>query len=193
MMMQNSRLVRLPSFGGLFILGASLFLAKTVQAHGYASDPPSRGAVCALGCVSNCGDIQYEPQSVEGPKGFPAAGPPDGAICSAGNLRFAQLDDPRRIWPASPVNAGPRNVTWTFTAPHATAKYHYYITNNGPSVNRANLTEIGTFQANGVKPGQSISHTVQLPPRSGRQVLLAVWDVADTTNAFYSCIDVKYR
>ncbi|MCW2641364.1 MAG: hypothetical protein JWP76_3670, partial [Dactylosporangium sp.] len=27
--------------------------------------------------------------------------------------------------------------------------------------------------------------------RSGRQKVLAVWNIADTTNAFYSCIDLQ--
>ncbi|MYS50819.1 chitin-binding protein, partial [Streptomyces sp. SID6013] len=43
--------------------------ASSASAHGYISDPPSRQAQCAAGTVS-CGDITYEPQSVEGPKGL---------------------------------------------------------------------------------------------------------------------------
>ena len=38
-------------------------------AHGYFSSPASRQAQCARGVVS-CGDIKWEPQSVEGPKGL---------------------------------------------------------------------------------------------------------------------------
>ncbi len=28
--------------------------------------------------------------------------------------------------------------------------------------------------------------------KSGKHVILAVWDVHDTANAFYSCADVKF-
>lgn len=185
--------LRLPSLGGLIILGASLFLAETVQAHGHVSNPPSRAAVCALKCASNCGPVQYEPQSVEGPKGFPQAGPPDGTICSARRAEFSQLDDPNRPWPATPVVAGPREVTWTFAAPHRATGFRYFMTKDGPSVKRDNLVEIGSFPYGDAVPGKELKHKVTLPQRTGRQVLLAVWDVADTTNAFYSCIDVNYR
>ena len=44
--------------------------------HGYAS--LSRGTKCADGINQGCGPIIYEPQSLEGPDGFPSGGPPDG-------------------------------------------------------------------------------------------------------------------
>src|SRR5438105_5064156 len=65
------------------------------SAHGYVSSPPSRQALCAQGTVQNCGEIQYEPQSVEGPKGLTS--------CSGGNARFAELDDESKGWPATTV------------------------------------------------------------------------------------------
>ena len=89
---------------GLGSLGALVLATGSASSHGYISTPPSRQALCAAGTVTNCGDIQYEPQSVEGPKGFPAAGPADGAICSGGNSRFAQLDDPQ-AWRCSRATA----------------------------------------------------------------------------------------
>ena len=51
------------------VIVTSVFIAGPAQAHGYISSPPSRQALCAQGVVTNCGAIQYEPQSVEGPKG----------------------------------------------------------------------------------------------------------------------------
>lgn len=53
--------------------------------------------------MTNCGDIQWEPQSAEGPKGFLSGGPSDGTICAGGNSRFAQLDNARggTGWPAT--------------------------------------------------------------------------------------------
>ncbi|MGX1799849.1 lytic polysaccharide monooxygenase, partial [Streptomyces albidoflavus] len=70
--------------------------AGTASAHGYISDPPSRQAQCAAGTVS-CGDISYEPQSVEGPKGL--------SSCSGGNSRFSELDDDSKGWAVTPVSS----------------------------------------------------------------------------------------
>ena len=35
------------------------------------------------------------------------------------------------------------------------------------------------------------SNTCNVPNRSGYQVILAVWDIGDTANAFYNVIDVN--
>lgn len=66
----------------------------------------------------SCGEIKYEPQSVEGPKGLTS--------CNGGNAQFAELNDNNKGWNAAPVG---RSVTftWTFTARHSTASYDYYI------------------------------------------------------------------
>jgi chitin-binding protein len=190
------------AFGALLAACAAV-LATTApaQSHGYISTPPSRSALCAAGTVSDCGDIQWESQSVEGPKGFPALGPSDGTLCSGGIARFAQLDDPRGgAWPATKVTAGQRlTFTWTFTARHATTQFRYFLTKQGydPStpLTRASLdlTPLLTVPYGGAQPPATLSHTVTLPgDRTGHQVVLAVWDIADTGNAFYSCADVTF-
>src|SRR3954464_7924178 len=75
---------------------ASLFVAVSpASAHGYISSPPSRQANCASGAVANCGDIIYEPQSVEAPKG--------SKQCNGGGTRFAVLNDTSKNWPATTV------------------------------------------------------------------------------------------
>jgi predicted carbohydrate-binding protein with CBM5 and CBM33 domain len=152
------------------VLG-SLLVASPASAHGYISSPPSRQALCAQGKVKNCGEIQYEPQSVEGRKGLRS--------CSGGNARFAVLDNESKGWPATAVG---RTVTfkWTFTARHATTNYEYYVGG----------TKIASFNGNGHQPGQNVSHAVNLGSRTGRQKVLAIWNIADTANAFYACIDV---
>ncbi|GAA5194069.1 hypothetical protein GCM10023322_57560 [Rugosimonospora acidiphila] len=43
----------------------------------------------------------------------------------------------------------------------------------------------------GQQPPASVAHTVSLGGFTGRQTILAVWNIADTANAFYSCIDVQ--
>jgi predicted carbohydrate-binding protein with CBM5 and CBM33 domain len=151
------------------------------------------------GEVADCGAISYEPQSVEGPKGFPAAGPADGEICSAGHAEFAELDDPRGgDWHTAAVDAGTQTFTWTMTAAHSTATFDYYITDDGydptQPLTRAMLEPepFATFEMGGAKPDHTMTHDVTLPERSGQQLILSVWNIADTVNAFYSCIDVDF-
>jgi chitin-binding protein len=139
-------------------------------AHGYVSSPPSRQAQCARNLVS-CGDIKYEPQSVEGPKGLRS--------CNGGVARFAELNNNSKGWKVT--NTG-RSVTfnWTFTVRHRTANYEYYV--GGKLVD--------SFNGGNQQPPATVSHTVKLPA-SGRQTVLAVWNIGDTTNAFYACVDVN--
>ncbi|MGC9669149.1 lytic polysaccharide monooxygenase [Planosporangium sp. 12N6] len=151
---------------------ASLMAASPASAHGYVSSPPSRQAMCAQGRVANCGAIVYEPQSVEGPKGLRS--------CSGGNSRFAELDDPNKGWPATQVGNSV-NFNWVLTARHATSTWEYFIGG----------TRIAVFDDGGRQPAANVSHTVNLGGRTGRQLILAVWNIADTANAFYSCIDVQ--
>ncbi|MGC0416306.1 lytic polysaccharide monooxygenase auxiliary activity family 9 protein [Embleya sp. AB8] len=183
------------------IVSIPLILAGSAQGHGWITGPPSRSAYCADGTVANCGEIQWEPQSVEGPKGFPAWGPDDGTLCAGGNARFAELDDPRGgAWPSTQVSSGASETfTWKLTARHATTSFRYFVTKQGwdptQTVTRSQLesTPFLTVPYNGVQPDAIISHTGSLPGgRSGRAVILAVWDVADTGNAFYQCTDVTF-
>jgi chitin-binding protein len=150
----------------------SLMVASPASAHGYVSSPPSRQAMCAQGRVANCGDIVYEPQSVEGPKGLRS--------CSGGNSRFAQLDDPNKGWPATSVG-NTVAFNWVLTARHATSTWEYFIGG----------TRIAVFDDGGRQPPANVSHSVNLGGRTGRQLVLAVWNIADTTNAFYSCVDLQ--
>ncbi|HEY3470259.1 MAG TPA: lytic polysaccharide monooxygenase [Amycolatopsis sp.] len=146
--------------------------ATTASAHGYISDPPSRQANCAAGKVPNCGDIVYEPQSVEGPKGLRS--------CDGGNSRFSQLSDESKPWPAKSVGT---TVTfnWVFTARHATSNYEYYIGG----------TRVANIPGNNQQPPSTVSHQVNLAGYSGRVKVLAIWNISDTANAFYSCVDLQ--
>ncbi|MEE1829151.1 lytic polysaccharide monooxygenase [Streptomyces sp. BE20] len=182
-------------------LAVPVAVALPAQSHGYITTPPSRAALCGAGTVKNCGAIQWEPQSVEGTKGFPSRGPADGAICAGGNSRFAELDDPRGGgWPTTAVSAGQqRTFTWKFTARHATTNFKYYLTKAGydatQKVTRANLelTPFLTVPYNGAQVPGTVSHTATLPSgRTGHHVVVSVWEIADTGNAFYSCTDVKF-
>ncbi|MET7963793.1 lytic polysaccharide monooxygenase [Micromonospora zamorensis] len=153
-------------------VAATLTVAAPAQAHGYVSAPPSRQALCAQGRVPDCGQIKYEPQSVEGPKGLRS--------CNAGISQFAVLNDDNRGWPATSVGSS-LTFTWVNTARHATSNWEYWIGN----------TRVGVVNGNNQQPGATVSHNVNLGGFSGRQKILAVWNISDTANAFYSCIDVQ--
>ncbi|GAB2927840.1 lytic polysaccharide monooxygenase auxiliary activity family 9 protein [Streptomyces mayteni] len=192
---------------GTAAIGAALAAASvvatsgTAQAHGYSTTPTSRQSFCAQGAVSDCGSIVWEPQSVEGPKGFPQAGPADGQICSGGNQRFAELDNPRGGgWPVNRLTAGQQyTFGWRITAAHRTTDFQYFITNNSydPSqpLTRADLEPrpFLTVPKNGAQPSATESHQGTLPAgKSGRHMIVAVWNVYDTANAFYACSDVQF-
>ena len=146
--------------------------ASPAAAHGYISNPPSRQAQCAAGTVSNCGPIIYEPQSVEGPKGQ--------RNCHAGDSRWAPLSDDSKAWRATSVGST-ATFNWVITARHSTASWEYYI----------GSTRVAYFNGNGAQPGSTVTHQVNLGGYSGRQKLLAIWNIADTPMAFYNCVDLQ--
>ncbi|MGA8117108.1 MAG: lytic polysaccharide monooxygenase auxiliary activity family 9 protein [Actinocatenispora sp.] len=186
---------------GVAAAGLSLLPSTPSFSHGYTTSPTSRAEFCAQGAVTGCGDIQYEPQSVEGPKGFPAQGPADGTICAGGNSRFAQLDDPRGgSWPVTHLTSGQQyQFTWHLTAQHSTTSFDYYVSNAsydpGSPLTRSTLDTQPFLSVpyGGQRPGADVTHTGTLPAgRSGRAMILAVWVIADTGNAFYQCSDVDF-
>ncbi|NSC24875.1 lytic polysaccharide monooxygenase [Streptomyces albus subsp. chlorinus] len=152
----------------LLVLGLSVTPAS---AHGYISDPASRQAQCAAGVVE-CGSIKYEPQSVEGPKGL--------QDCAGGHDEWAELRDDNHGWNVANVGRS-ATFNWTLTAPHRTTTWEYYIDGQ----------KIAEFDQGGQQPPNHLSHQVDFGGFSGRQTVLAVWNVADTANAFYACVDVN--
>lgn len=186
---------------GIGMVGVSLFAASgTAQSHGAPDSVMSRQQLCYDGVVQNCGQIEWEPWSVEGPKGFPARGAADGSICSGDNGRFSELDDPRGgAWPTSTLSGGQSHTfNWKIRARHATTDFKYYITKDGYNPNkpltRADLETqpFLTVPFGGRLPGSTVTHTGTLPRKSGKHLILGVWTIADTENAFYACSDVKF-
>ncbi|MED1749733.1 lytic polysaccharide monooxygenase [Bacillus zhangzhouensis] len=168
-------------------------------AHGFIEKPGSRAALCseAFGFLNlNCGSVMYEPQSLEAKKGFPHSGPADGQIASAGGLFGGILDQQsENRWFKHIMTGGEHTFTWTYTAPHNTSQWHYYITKKGwdpdKPLKRADFELIGAVPHDGSPASRNLSHHIYIPEdRLGYHVILAVWDVADTENAFYQVIDV---
>jgi len=153
-------------------VGSSLAVASPALAHGYVSTPPSRQALCASGAVADCGQIQFEPQSVEGKKGLRS--------CDGGVAQWSVLADESRNWPAKSVGNSV-TFTWVLTARHVTADWEYFIDG----------TKVATFDGGNAQPDAVVSHTVDLSRFPGRQTVLAVWNIGDTANAFYNCVDLN--
>lgn len=193
-----------------FIAGGTLVVnSEKVSAHGYVETPAARGyqgklASSSLGwskAFELYGNVITNPQSLEAPKGFPKSGPVDGRIASAnggsGQIGDFVLDEQTRDrWQKTDIATGENTFTWNYTASHKTTKWHYYMTKPGWDQNtpltRDKLELIGTVDHDGSQATNNLSHTIAIPEnRSGYNVILAVWDVADTANAFYSVIDVN--
>jgi predicted carbohydrate-binding protein with CBM5 and CBM33 domain len=156
------------------LLAAPLVLlvlpSSPAGAHGHIIGPPSRQEHCAARRVSNCGGLEYEPQSVEAPKG--------SRLCSGGS-RFTVLDDESKGWPVTAIG---RSTTfqWRLTANHRTSTWEYYVDGR----------LFKTFNDGGAQPPSNIAHRLDNLP-TGRHKILAIWNIFDTAMAFYNCIDVQ--
>jgi predicted carbohydrate-binding protein with CBM5 and CBM33 domain len=151
-------------------LVAMVMPASPASAHGWVTSPPSRQDQCATATVTNCGGIQYEPQSVEAPK---------GALSCSGGGAFTVLDNESMPWKATSIGSS-APFTWRNTALHRTTSWQYYVDGN--------LHQ--TFSGNNAQPPATVTHNLTGLP-SGRHKILAIWNIADTINAFYSCVDVN--
>ncbi|MEV7007494.1 lytic polysaccharide monooxygenase auxiliary activity family 9 protein [Streptosporangium sp. NPDC051022] len=153
-------------------LAVTLSPASPASAHGWITSPPSRQDMCANKKVTGCGGLEYEPQSVEAPKG--------SRLCSGGS-RWKVLDNESKGWPTTTVSS---TVTfqWRLSAAHRTSTWQYYVDG----------TLFKTFNQGNTQPPSNISHSLSGLP-SGRHKILAVWNVADTGNAFYNCVDLQVR
>jgi chitin-binding protein len=154
----------------LFIGAAFMLSADLVSAHGWVTNPPSRQDHCKNGRTSfDCGQVKYEPQSVEAPK---------GAMSCHGGSSFTILNDDSRPWPVTSIGSS-QSFNWFCTACHVTRDWEYFV--DGAFWAR--------FSGNG-QPGVNTSHNLSGLP-GGRHKILARWNIGDTAAAFYACIDVN--
>ena len=158
---------------------ATLHMAVApASAHGYVSQPPSRQARCRDQGITGCGDARWEPQSVEAAKG--------SFSCNGDGARFPELNDDA-LWESHFFSVAPGvdplSFTWTLTAPHRTASWEYFVLTE----NNALLT---SFNDHNATPPAIVVHEVSLNGYTGRQTVLARWNIGDTAAAFYSCVDL---
>jgi chitin-binding protein len=182
----------------LALLSGSL-ASETAQAHGYIDSPPARGYACKLGQNIDCGAIYWEPQSLEGPDSWPQRGPADGSIAAAGSSNWSPLNEQSATrWAKQPMQAGLQRFTWTFTAPHVSEGWRYYITRDNwnaatPLARHSfELTPFCSHSGYMRRPPARLTHECNVPERRGYHVILGVWNVGDTGAAFYNVIDVEF-
>lgn len=122
----------------------------------------------------------------------------DGTLCAGGRDKYVGLDLPRRDWKKTTIvpNAkGKYKFKLYATTPHATKYLRFYITRDGwdrdkslawSDVERFAQKKSPTFK------GNLLSVKKKLPEgKSGRHVILAIWQRSDSAEAFYSCSEVK--
>lgn len=186
---------------------SALLISGSALAHGFISEPPSRDRLCQTQQNAECGQAQWEPQSVgESPKGFPKPGtPPDGELVSgnggtAGIGKLLNAQDSTR-WYKNKMQAGTNTFTWHFTAAHKTTDFKYFITKQDWDANKPltrdafELTPFCVVDGHGQIPapsGADVTHTCQVPERNGYQVIYASWEIDDTGNSFYKTVDVEF-
>lgn len=178
----------------------ALIISFGSWAHGYIESPASRAYQCKLGQNTDCGAVQWEPQSIEKDSGFPAGPlPPDGELASGGIANFHPIDKQSpNIWVKNNIQPGKNTFTWHITAPHKTTNWRYYITRQNWDQNKPLDRE--AFEAapfcqvddHGAKPGNRVKHECDVPARTGYQVIYGVWEINDTKNSFYQAIDVQF-
>ena len=134
--------------------------------------------------------------------------PPDGKIASANQLTGAQLDAPGSHWQKHDVRSGETlDMSWRFSAKHAARRWNYFMTKAGWNpdkvLSRDQFEEepfytvqinLQPFWAHGEQmlPASPTTHSVPLPERDGYHVCLAVWEVANTSMAFYQVVDLNF-
>ncbi|MDH2888530.1 MULTISPECIES: lytic polysaccharide monooxygenase [Bacillus cereus group] len=191
------------------MMGALFLGESSASAHGYIENSRAHlGRTLEMNQISwqdaftKYGSAVNEPQSIEAPKGFPLAGPADGKIASGGIPAFAPLDVQNPLhWKKIDIQSGKNAFVWKYTAEHKTEKWTYYMTKNGwdPSkpLTREVLEPIGAIDGEGKLPKDHPAgyvHEIQVPAdREGYHLILGVWDVADTANAFYQVMDVNVQ
>ena len=72
---------------------------------------------------------------------------------------------------------------WTLTAPHRTSTWEYFILTEGDVL-------LASFGSRGTTPPYVVEHEVPLNGYTGKQTILARWNIADTPTAFYACVDL---
>jgi chitin-binding protein len=179
--------------------------AAEAQAHGTTLTPASRNYVCRyLDRASAPCAFAWEkrPQALYDWMGVLISRAdgrhqqliPDGQLCSAGDPKFGALDRPTPAWLATELRPGRQTFSWVLNAPHATQYYRFYLTKPGYDVSAPlRWSDLELIHDSGPRPAAKLERfTVDVPARTGRHVVYAIWQRSDSPEAFYACSDVVF-
>ncbi len=124
---------------------------------------------------------------------------PDGKLCSGNNPTFRGLDLDRSDWQRTPIQAD-ANGRFTFvfkaSAPHVTRDWQFFVTREGwqpgAPMGWGDLEKFCTLGNTPLSPDGTYKLECQLPKRSGPHVIYNTWQRADSGEAFYTCMDVRF-
>lgn len=124
---------------------------------------------------------------------------PDGQLCSGGNATYRGMDLNRSDWATTPIQADAEGrFTFVFkaSAPHATRDWQFFVTRDGWQPGTPLTWDtMDSFCALGntpLSPDGTYKLECQLPQRSGQHVIYNTWQRSDSTEAFYTCMDVRF-
>jgi chitin-binding protein len=208
--------VRHKAAAGGVIGAAALAIAGltpvTASAHGALSTPVSRISACyAEGpehpvsqvCKDLVADSGTQPLydwnevNIANANGQSRTIIPDGHLCSANRDKYRALDWARTDWPATPVTAGTKSISFRVTAPHR-GTMTLYITKAGYDPTKPlkwsdlDDTPIAVYNTANTETSGYYTFNATLPARTGRQLIYQVWQRSDSPEAFYGCADVVF-
>ena len=210
--MNNKKTLDTRKFYGLLLL-SGLFLMSGMQfafAHGTVTSPASRvwncylenpenptSAACIAAVASHGSQPLYDWNEINqgNADGNHTAVVPDGNLPSGGRPdKYGGMDQVRTDWVATPVTPGAFTVTWTNSAPHATAYYDVYITNADWTPDQPlTWSSLTLLVRTDPSPAEAtVDIPVTLPARTGKHIIYSVWQRSDSPEAFYSTSDVDF-
>ncbi len=200
----------------LMVMLASVCLTQRVQAHGSMEIPISRvyncyregpenprSAACRAAVRAGGTQALYDWNGVNRlPNGRHRQTVPNGELCSAGKASHRGLDLARNDWPSTTI-APDRNDNFEFvyraTAPHSTDTFEFYVTRDGYDPSRPlrwrdlESSPFCTISNVRLQNGR-YRMTCPLPQgKTGKHVIYNIWQRDDSPEAFYACIDVRFR
>ncbi|MGK9464391.1 lytic polysaccharide monooxygenase auxiliary activity family 9 protein [Streptomyces sp. G6] len=206
------RRVAAVAVAGLAPLALTTLAAAPASAHGSMGDPVSRvsqchaegpespkSAACKAAVAAGGTQALYDWNGIRIGN---AAGKhqeliPDGKLCSANDPAFKGMDLARADWPATSVSSGSYTFKYRVTAPHK-GTFKVYITKPGYDPSKPlgwGDLDLSAPVATATDPAASggfYTFAGELPERSGKHLLYAVWQRSDSPEAFYSCSDISF-
>ncbi|ROR46626.1 lytic polysaccharide monooxygenase auxiliary activity family 9 protein [Kitasatospora cineracea] len=211
--MSWSRRLLAASAVGAGALVATTVAAGTAGAHGAMFGPPSRIAACyAEGpetpksqvCKDLVADSGTQPLydwnevNIASANGQSQQIIPDGHLCSANRDKYRALDWARTDWPATSVAAGAKTFDFRVTAPHQ-GTMKLYLTKAGydpaKPLKWSDLdlaSPVAVYDTARTSDNGYYHVNVNLPQRTGRQLVYMVWQRSDSPEAFYGCSDLDF-